>query len=138
MRALSLFVLPSVHACIAASAAQQQPWVTHVLLRQRCCIGGVDAAAPPPQQVSVRKASLVALSRLLELMPCEAPLCHAWVAAALPLVRDVEAGIQVRLLCERQLLRWVALVLPASLRAACSVQRAAWRTGRTVQRRCCL
>lgn len=46
-------------------------------------------------QVSVRKAALVALSTLLELFPAEPSLCTAWVASALPLVRDVEASIQV-------------------------------------------
>lgn len=45
----------------------------------------------------MRKAALVALSTLLELFPAEPSLCHAWVASALPLVRDVEASIQVRL-----------------------------------------
>lgn len=48
-----------------------------------------------PTQVSVRKAALVALSTLLELFPAEPSLCTAWVASALPLVRDVEASIQV-------------------------------------------
>lgn len=48
-------------------------------------------------QVSVRKAALVALSTLMELFPAEPRLCSAWVASALPLVRDVEASIQVRL-----------------------------------------
>jgi hypothetical protein len=47
-------------------------------------------------QVSVRKAALVALSTLLELFPAEPQLCQAWVASALPLVRDVEASIQVK------------------------------------------
>lgn len=47
-------------------------------------------------QVSVRKAALVALSTLMELFPAEPSLCTAWVASALPLVRDVEASIQVR------------------------------------------
>lgn len=46
-------------------------------------------------QVSVRKAALVALSTLLELFPAERSLCTAWVTSALPLVRDVEASIQV-------------------------------------------
>jgi hypothetical protein len=47
-------------------------------------------------QVSVRKAALVALSTLMELFPAEPSLCTAWIASALPLVRDVEASIQVR------------------------------------------
>jgi hypothetical protein len=51
-------------------------------------------------QVSVRKAALVALSTLLELFPGEPSLCAAWVASGLPLVRDVEASIQVRVWCE--------------------------------------
>jgi hypothetical protein len=46
-------------------------------------------------QVSVRKAALVALSTLLDLFPAEPSLCTAWVASALPLVRDVEPSIQV-------------------------------------------
>jgi hypothetical protein len=50
-------------------------------------------------QVSVRKAALVALSTLLELFPGEPSLCQAWVASGLPLVRDVEASIQVRTTC---------------------------------------
>lgn len=44
----------------------------------------------------MRKAALVALSTLLELFPAEPSLCTAWVASALPLVRDVEPSIQVR------------------------------------------
>lgn len=43
----------------------------------------------------MRKAALVALSTLLELFPAEPSLCTAWVASALPLVRDVEVSIQV-------------------------------------------
>jgi hypothetical protein len=69
-------------------------------------------------QVSVRKAALVALSTLLELFPGEPSLCQAWVASGLPLVRDVEASIQVCLVqaCvhERRsgaLTRGIALVL---------------------------
>jgi hypothetical protein len=56
---------------------------------------------PPPapraaahHQVSVRKAALIALSRLSELLPLEPGLCAAWVRSALPLVRDPESGIQ--------------------------------------------
>ena len=45
-------------------------------------------------QVSVRKAAMVALSRLLELFPLESIICQAWVRSVLPLVRDVESTIQ--------------------------------------------
>jgi hypothetical protein len=47
-------------------------------------------------QVSVRKAALVALCTLLELFPTEPSLARAWVSSGLPLVRDVEATVQVR------------------------------------------
>lgn len=49
-------------------------------------------------QVSVRKAGLVALCRLLELFPQEPLLCNAWMRSAMPLVRDVESSIQDALL----------------------------------------
>jgi hypothetical protein len=45
-------------------------------------------------QVSVRKAAMVAISRLLELFPLESIICQAWVRSVLPLVRDVESTIQ--------------------------------------------
>lgn len=48
--------------------------------------------------MSVRKAALVALSRLLELFPQENSLTLAWVRSALPGVRDVEGSIQDALL----------------------------------------
>ena len=53
----------------------------------------LEAAAADPL-VSVRRAALVALGRLLELLPSEPALCGAWVRAALPLVRDPESAVQ--------------------------------------------
>ncbi len=49
-------------------------------------------------QVSVRKAALGVCSGLLRALPHEASLAALWVAAALPLVRDVEASLQEQLL----------------------------------------
>ena len=60
---------------------------------------------PRARQVSVRKAALVALGRLLELLPLEPALCAAWVRSALPLVRDPEAGIQ------EGVLEWAAFLI---------------------------
>ena len=53
----------------------------------------------------MRKAALVALGRLLELLPLEPALCAAWVRSALPLVRDPEAGIQ------EGVLEWAAFLI---------------------------
>ncbi|GBF90548.1 hypothetical protein Rsub_03119 [Raphidocelis subcapitata] len=53
----------------------------------------LEAATMDPL-VSVRKAALVALSRLVELLPLEPSLCAAWVRSALPLARDPETTIQ--------------------------------------------
>jgi hypothetical protein len=49
-------------------------------------------------QVSVRKSALMALCRMLDMMPEWPAVCEAWVRAALPLVRDPEQGIQEPLL----------------------------------------
>jgi hypothetical protein len=51
-----------------------------------------------PVQVSVRKAALGVCSGLLRALPQEASLASLWVAAALPLVRDVEASLQEQFL----------------------------------------
>ncbi|BDA42617.1 probable condensin complex subunit 1 at C-terminar half [Coccomyxa sp. Obi] len=52
----------------------------------------------PHMPVSVRKAALGVSSGLLRALPQEASLAQLWVAAALPLVRDVEASLQEQLL----------------------------------------
>ncbi len=49
---------------------------------------------PVSWQVSVRKSALMALCRMLDMMPEWPAVCEAWVRAALPLVRDPEQGIQ--------------------------------------------
>ena len=49
-------------------------------------------------QVSVRKAALGVSSGLLRALPQKASLAQLWVAAALPLVRDVEASLQEQML----------------------------------------
>jgi hypothetical protein len=64
---------------------------SHADTHLRCAPGPTRRATRP--QVSVRKAALVALSRLSELLPLEPALCAAWVRSALPLVRDPESGI---------------------------------------------
>jgi condensin-2 complex subunit D3 len=74
----------------------------------------------------VRKAALVALSRLLEIFPTEPLLCSAWVRAALPLVRDTESSIQ------ECLLDWTAALLmdkAAEARKAGSDARGGGRRG---------
>lgn len=48
--------------------------------------------------MSVRKAALGVSSGLLRALPQETSLAQLWVAAALPLVRDVEASLQEQLL----------------------------------------
>eukprot|EP00884_Botryococcus_braunii_P006340 jgi/Botrbrau1/15707/Bobra.4_1s0080.1 len=48
--------------------------------------------------VSVRRASLSAMSHLLKEFPQSQSLARLWIEAALPLVRDVEAAIQESLL----------------------------------------
>lgn len=95
---------------------------------------GLPAAASIPTvspllhhtQVTVRKAALVALSRLLEIFPTEPLLCSAWVRAALPLVRDTESSIQ------ECLLDWTAALLmdkAAEARKAGSDARGGGRRG---------
>lgn len=74
------------------SSTEQGAWIDASAARPL----QTSAAARP--QVSVRKAALVALGRLLELLPLEPPLCAAWVRSALPLVRDPESTIQEALL----------------------------------------
>ncbi len=68
-------------------------------------------------QVSVRKAALVALSRLLEFFPLEAALCAAWVRSALPLVRDAESSVQ------ESLMDWADALLLDKVAAAANAGR---------------
>lgn len=59
----------------------------------------------------MRKAALGVIAALLRALPEQATVARLWVAAALPLVRDVEAGLQEQLLDQLH----AFLLVPAGL-----------------------